>query len=247
MDPSRYQRDLPPTRSRRRTSPLVWILGGCGCLVLGAVGAVAGLVFIVFGSMKQSWAYQEGVAAVQASPAARAALGEPIEGGWWVSGSVNVSGPSGEASIAFPVEGPEGRGQVYVEALRSAGEWRFQLLELEVSATGERIDLLAETSDPLEIVEVFLEAAGGGDLGRAHGHFSRALAEIQPYEELSSVARENLPLFQAREVRLQRGDGEAGPSFQGTLVLQGGQEVSASFAFVREEGEWRLIAYNISS
>lgn len=149
MDPSRYQRDKRPDRPRRGLSWPAWIGLGCGCLLLSGVLVAGGFAAFLLSMMQRSGAYQEALAEVQASPGVRQALGEPITAGWWMSGSINVTGPTGEAEIAFPVRGPEGRGKVYVDALKSAGEWSFQRLEVEIGATGERIDVLAEGNDPL--------------------------------------------------------------------------------------------------
>jgi hypothetical protein len=118
---------------------------GClGLVLLGALAA-AGLFFGIVGGIKRSEVFEMALERARSSPAAVEALGEPIEPGWWVSGSVNVSGPSGEASLAAPVSGPTGEGKLYAEGVKEAGEWRLTLLALEVEG-GERIDLLAETA-----------------------------------------------------------------------------------------------------
>lgn len=148
MDPSRYQRDLGRDTPRRSTTWVKWLGLGCGCLFLTAVLGIGGVAFLGLSMLQRSGAYQEALAQVQESSAAREALGEPIDKGWWATGSVETSGPSGEASIAFPVHGPRGRGKVYAEAIRSGGEWSFQRLEVEVAETGQRIDLRPEGSSP---------------------------------------------------------------------------------------------------
>lgn len=119
---------------------------GCLGLVLLALLAAGSLVGAILGGMKRSEVFQTALERTRASPAAVEALGEPIEPGWWLTGSVNVSGPSGEASFAAPLSGPKGDGTLYVEAIKQAGEWRLTLLQLEVDGTGERIDLLAESA-----------------------------------------------------------------------------------------------------
>lgn len=122
-----------------------WVAAGCGCLlVLGALAAVA-LVVGVFGIIKSSDVYEDAVARARSHPAATAALGEPIETGWYVMGSVETSGPGGEASLSVPLEGPRGEGTLYVEATKRAGAWTYQTLELAVEG-GDRIDLLAGDS-----------------------------------------------------------------------------------------------------
>jgi hypothetical protein len=45
--------------------------------------------------------------------------------------------------LAIPVSGPKGSGTVYAIARLIAGDWNYILLQLEVDATGERIDLLS--------------------------------------------------------------------------------------------------------
>jgi hypothetical protein len=119
-----------------------WLVLGCsGLVVVGVLGAV-GFVSLVMGGVKRSGAYQEAMERVRAHPAAVAALGEPIEAGFLVTGSVSVEGPSGEATLGIPVEGPRGEGTLYVEATKRADRWDFELLELAVEG-GERIDLRA--------------------------------------------------------------------------------------------------------
>ncbi len=125
----------------------VWKWIGCGCggcllailLVIAFVAAVGGLAFL---GMSQNDAYQQAVEHARLSPEVIAVLGEPIEAGLFTSGSVNVSGPSGSAELAIPVSGPEGSGTLYVVAEKSAGEWRFTTLELEVEGATGRLDLL---------------------------------------------------------------------------------------------------------
>jgi hypothetical protein len=115
----------------------------CRPLVVG-LSVAAGIVALVMGSLKQSDAYKEALNRVRADAAAVEALGEPIEPGFLLSGSVNVSGPSGDAVLSIPLQGPKGRGTLYLEATKRAGRWEYSLLELAVDVRAERIDLLAE-------------------------------------------------------------------------------------------------------
>ncbi len=120
-----------------------WLVpAGCLGLVTAAVAWGVFIVFFILAGMKTSGAYQDAVAAVTSSPEALAVLGEPIEAGWWLIGSINVSGPAGNADIAFPVAGPEGSGKLYVVGEKRAGRWTLELLELEVEGRDGRIDLL---------------------------------------------------------------------------------------------------------
>ena len=115
-----------------------------GCLTMLAL--VAGVIFLllslIFGMMKSSDAYKQAMVKVRASTAVSAALGTPIKEGYFTSGSVNVSGPSGRAELAIPISGPKGKGTVYLEAAKSMGQWSFSKLVVEVDGAKERIDLL---------------------------------------------------------------------------------------------------------
>ena len=109
---------------------------------MAAFGAV--IFSIVAGSIKSSWAYTEGVDLASRHPDVVADLGEPITVGWFISGSVSVSGSSGEADFSIPLRGPKGRGTLYVIAKRRAGEWAFELAEVDVQGRTDRISLLSE-------------------------------------------------------------------------------------------------------
>jgi len=130
-----------------------WVVPvGCLGIVALALAFVFGLVFLIFGIMKSSDAYKEAVAQVTTHEVVQDRLGAPIEAGLIVTGNINVNGPSGQASLAIPISGPKGKGRLYVEATKSAGQWRFATLMAEIRETGERIDLLetAETSGQME-------------------------------------------------------------------------------------------------
>ena len=117
---------------------------GClGCLLLPA-GCVAAIGFLVFGLFRTSDVYTEALERAREDLRVVEALGEPIEPGWWMMGSINISGPSGDADFSLPLSGPDGSGTLYVVAEKSAGEWAFETLLVEIDGTGERIDLLGD-------------------------------------------------------------------------------------------------------
>ena len=117
---------------------------GCLTTVVVFAAGIAALMFFVFGLMKSSDAYVDAMAKTRASSAIVAALGEPIEEGFMASGSINTTGPSGDAKLAIPISGPNGEATVYLEASKSAGRWVFSTLEVEIDSDGRRIDLLQE-------------------------------------------------------------------------------------------------------
>lgn len=116
---------------------------GCLGLVLCGVALVAAIVSIAMGAVRSSEPFQAAVARAKADPAAVEALGEPVSVGWLVTGSINVSGPSGSADFAIPLRGPRGKGTLYVVAGKEAGRWEYRVLELEVEGRTERIQLPA--------------------------------------------------------------------------------------------------------
>jgi uncharacterized integral membrane protein len=100
------------------------------------------IVTIVFGMIKSSDVYKDALATARANPTVVKALGSPIEAGILVMGSINISGPSGQADLAIPISGPNGKGTIYAAATKAAGKWTFSKLVVEIKATKERIDLI---------------------------------------------------------------------------------------------------------
>lgn len=117
---------------------------GCLAPVVLCGGGLALMFAIIFGAIKTSDAYTQSLQRVSADQRVQQALGTPIEPGMFVSGSINISGNSGDADLSYAVEGSGGSGTVYVIATSQAGAWTFETLEVEVEQTGERIDLLQE-------------------------------------------------------------------------------------------------------
>lgn len=232
----------PPPRSVGR-----WVALGCTAAIVACLVLALGIVAFVFGTIRRSGAYQLAVSQVRESAAVREALGEPVEEGWWVTGSVNVTGPSGKASLSFPVSGPRGEATVYVDAVKQAGEWDLRLLEVSLAKGGERLNLLDDAGASFKAISAFLTAAAAGDAATAHGCFSVGLKEALPLEKLASDVSAHADLFRTRELRLVKGRGDGGPRYKGTVVLESGPEVPASFDLVREGGEWRLSHFKIGS
>jgi hypothetical protein len=115
---------------------------GCLSIIVMAVGVVAALIFFIFGAIKSSDVYQQALEKARSNPDVVRELGEPIETGWLMSGSINVSGDSGNADMKIPVSGPKKSGGVYAVAAKRQGKWEFSALEVEIEGETKRINLL---------------------------------------------------------------------------------------------------------
>lgn len=114
-----------------------WARWGVGLIVLSVAALVA--VFVsVSSAIKQSQPYTLAQAKLAHNPEVVQALGEPLQTGTPM-GHLEVSGPTGHASLSFGVEGPKGQGTAYVEATKDLGRWRIDRMALDVDATGQRI------------------------------------------------------------------------------------------------------------
>jgi hypothetical protein len=141
--PSGLNPSVPTLRNSWLARNWVWaaILGVILLLLVAAL-FVGGILLLVETSFQHSGFYGDALTRARANPQVIAAIGEPIEAGWLASGSVNTSGPSGNADISIPIKGPKGKGTVYVVAKKSAGKWGFQTLQVELAGQADRIDLL---------------------------------------------------------------------------------------------------------
>ena len=114
---------------------------GCLGLFLLFCGFVAVIIVTVFSAIKSTDVYKQAVARAKADPRVTAAIGTPIKEGLFVSGSTNVTGASGKSDLAIPIHGPNGDATIYVNASKSAGEWRYRTIVVKIAKTGEKIDL----------------------------------------------------------------------------------------------------------
>ena len=112
-----------------------------GLVVLLAL-FVGGLVTFIFGMMKSSVPYQHALAVASSNPDVARELGTPIVPGWFLSGNINVSGGSGDANLAIPLNGKLRHGTVYVVAKKTGGVWTYTTLQALVDGNQVPIELL---------------------------------------------------------------------------------------------------------
>ncbi len=131
-----------------------WFVPAAGLFIFVVIVAgVGGLFAIIEGSIKQSGVYTQALGQAKANPQVTDKTGQPVTPGWFVSGSINVNGDSGDANISFPVSGPKGKGRIYAVAQKGAGVWQFETLQFGADGQTDRIDLLqaqtaAQTAAP---------------------------------------------------------------------------------------------------
>jgi len=112
----------------------------------GAIAFVAfialfiALFFVVAASMKSSDAFQLSLSTLQASPEGAQQIGSPVKTGFPM-GSIQISGPRGNASLSYSVSGPKGEGTVFVEATKDMGRWKIDRMVLEQEGTGRRTEI----------------------------------------------------------------------------------------------------------
>jgi len=122
-----------------------WLLA---TFLLGGLALIFGIFTLIMGAMRSSDVAKASVAMAQSNRQVAQQLGSPIEEGWLLSGSVNVSNASGDADLSVPISGPKGKGTVYVTAQKSAGRWRYSVMQVATDGSDERIDLLAAGAAP---------------------------------------------------------------------------------------------------
>jgi len=133
----------PSVPGNRRRPGGTWLTRATtGALLFGVVAFARLFLSVFFRGFKSSQVYKEAVAKARSNSEVRRELGEPVRPGWWVNGSLRVSGPSGIARFSTPLQGPTGRAMLHVQAQKISNRWRFEVLEVVVEGRSERIRLL---------------------------------------------------------------------------------------------------------
>lgn len=78
---------------------------------------------------------------IQDQPEVQTAFGPEITLGFWVSGSISTTGPSGSANLSYSIQGSQDAGTVYVEAHKELGEWVYDALVIERDSDHQRLRL----------------------------------------------------------------------------------------------------------
>jgi len=120
---------------------LKWGLIGCGVVTVLFLAFCAVVVIFVFGAMKRTDVYKNALQRAQNDPRVVAALGSPVEGGWWIKGNVHVdTNTGGNAELTFPISGPKGKAMEHAIGTYENNQWKYETLTVQPDG-GALIDL----------------------------------------------------------------------------------------------------------
>jgi flagellar basal body rod protein FlgB len=108
--------------------------------------------------------------------------------------------------------------------------------------------VMAGTSGAEAVIKDFLAQTASGNHRAAYDHFSEPLKESQSFEDFQALAAAKTHLFQAKDTTFSnRSIDTESAKLTGSLALENGNSVEASFELVKEGEAWKLIAYNIAN
>lgn len=155
-----------------------------------------------------------------------------------------VPGSSPAAHPAPPPSAPRKGGWIKWVALGCFG----LILLAALLGGGIWWGVMKATEGPETVAKEFLAAAAAGDYEKAHDYFSAPLKEVQPLEQFRAAASSQASLFAVTDTTFSnRSVDTSGAELEGTVTLESGTELPATFKLVKENGEWKLLAYHLGS
>jgi hypothetical protein len=120
--------------------------GGCLAIALAAVGVFVLIFAVVMYSMRSADGTQAAVTRARADARVLAAVGEPLQVGWIISGSVSGVGVGSTVEVSIPLSGPAGEGTLVAHGWRETEQgWSFTVLSFTPDgADGVAVNLLTE-------------------------------------------------------------------------------------------------------
>lgn len=118
-----------------------WIAIGCAIFVIAGASFVAAIVLVVFGALRASDPYKDSLRRAQADPRVIAALGSPIEPGFWMTGSIQVENDEGTVNMEYTIKGPKKGARLRVAGTKERGRWYYQQMVVAPKDAAD-IDLL---------------------------------------------------------------------------------------------------------
>lgn len=122
-----------------QTAPKNWLgRNWIWAIPLIFAGLMAAIFTGIMSMMKSSEVYKASLAAVKYDRRVNNILGDNISDAFFISGEVSDSA----ASMKIPVRGSKGKGDIYVQATNTTGQWEYQTLVLHTES--EAVDLLTK-------------------------------------------------------------------------------------------------------
>lgn len=115
--------------------------GGAVCVILFVVIIGLGAAMLISGAMRSSEFYQHSLDIALSDRTVLRTLGEPVEPGWWVVGSISTGGLTQEGELRIPLKGSKSDGILFAAGRLDAGVYTYFNLVVSVSDSGEIIDL----------------------------------------------------------------------------------------------------------
>jgi Cytochrome oxidase complex assembly protein 1 len=117
-----------PLQRKKKQTRIIVVAAMAVVLLIGL--SVGGLLAMIFSFVRSSEPYQHAVQMATTDLHVIEELGAPVKPAWLFNGSIEESGPSGSADISIGLTGSRRKGTLYVVAKKSAGRWRYEVLEL---------------------------------------------------------------------------------------------------------------------
>lgn len=123
--------------------------GGCGAVALAVLTFASMIVMVVFYFIRTADGTEEAVRRARQHPEVLAALGEPIEVGWLITGNVNGTGVGSTVKVSIPLSGPKGSGTLAAHGWRETEQtWNFSVLSFAPKDASSAINLLPHGAAP---------------------------------------------------------------------------------------------------
>lgn len=129
---NRVWRDVEHFKSTQRK----WSWAGLAIVVV----LIPSCIGIPLMSMKNSDAYALSLQLVRGNAEVIAELGQPMDPGLFVTGSISKDMAGGKAELHYSLSGPKASGDVFVDAVQQGGVWHLREVTLDVTG-GKHIDL----------------------------------------------------------------------------------------------------------
>jgi len=117
--------------------------GGCAAIATSVVLLFVAIFSVVMYFIRSSDGVEEAVRLARQHAEVVSAIGEPIEIGWLVNGSIKGAGVGSKVEVNIPLSGPNGSGTLVAQGFRETEQkWNFSVLSFAPGNAAEAINLL---------------------------------------------------------------------------------------------------------